>query len=149
MYYFYNTTKKKLNNVTSILGGKKYKNYTKQLIGGILDNISIKKSKKIKKSLHQLKNNSKIIGNIAQNSLNHFLDLASNSTDIAQNALINTYKILAPNQKVEKEVQQEILKINPNKQSNKKPNKSNKKPNKSNKKNKYINEWEIYNRTNI
>ena len=89
-----------------------------------------------------MKNNSKIIGNIAQNSLNHFLDLASNSTDIAQNALINTYKILAPNQKVEKEVQQEILKINPNKQSNKKRNKSNKK-------NKYINEWEIYNRTNI
>ena len=152
MYYKNNKTKKKLNNFTSILGGKRYNKYTKQLIGGILDNTSIEKSKKIKKSLHKLKNNSKKIGNIAQNSLNHFLNLASNSTDIAQNAIINTYKILAPNNKVEKEIKQEVLKLNPNrkKQSNKKSNKKPKKKCKKSRKQKqyknYNNEWDLYNK---
>jgi hypothetical protein len=152
MYYNNYKTKKKHNNFTSYLGGKRYNNYTKQLNGGILDNTSIEKGKKIKKSLYKLKNNSKKITNIAQNSLNHFLDLASNSTDIAQTAIINTYKILAPNKKVEKKIKQEILKINPNpnpnpkKQSNKKYKKKHKK---SNKKNKYNIEWKNYNTTNM
>lgn len=143
MYYKNNKTKKKLNNFTSILGGKSDNKYTKQLIGGILDNTSIEKSKKIKKSLHKLKNNSKKIGNIAQNSLNHFLDLASNSTDIAQNAIINTYKILAPNNKVEKEIKQELLKLNPNR---KKPKKKCKKSRKQKQYKNYNNEWDLYNK---
>ena len=148
MYYKNNKTKKKINNFTSILGGKRYNNYTKQLIGGILDNTSIEKSKKIKNSLHKLRNNSKKIGNIAQNSLNHFLDLASNSTDIAQNAIINTYKILAPNKKVEKEIKQEVLKLNPNpkKQSKKKPKKKPKKSRKQKQYKNYTDEWDLYNK---
>lgn len=148
MYYKNNKTKKKFNNFTSILGRKRYSKYTKQLIGGILDNTSIEKSKKIKKSLYKLKNNSKKIGNIAQNSLNHFLDLASNSTDIAQNAIINTYKILAPNKNVEKEIKQEVLKFNPNsrKQSSKKPKKKRKKSRKQKLYKNYTDEWDLYNK---
>jgi len=148
MYYKNNKTKKKFNNFTSILGGKNYNKYTKRLIGGILDTTSVEKGKKIKKSLHNLKNNSKKLSNIAENSLNHFLDIASNSTDIAQNAIINTYKILAPNKNVEKEIKQEILKINPKprKQSNKKSKKKRKKSRKQKQYKNYNDEWDSYNK---
>ena len=104
MYYKYKTKKKPI----------KYNNYTKRLHGGILDNTSIKKGKKFKKSLYKSKNNSKKAANIAEKSLNKFLDIASNSAKNAQTAVINTYKILAPSKIVEIDQLQQKIKNNPN-----------------------------------
>ena len=72
------------------------------LSGGILDPKVLKKSKKIAKKLQKLKVNSDKTQAIAKNSLSHILDIASNTSDIAKNAIINTYKILAPNKKTKK-----------------------------------------------
>ena len=74
------------------------------LSGGILDPKVLKKSKKIAKKLQKLKVNSDKTQSIAKDSLSHILDIASNTSDIAKNAIINTYKILAPNKKVLKNI---------------------------------------------
>lgn len=74
------------------------------LSGGILDPKVLKKSKKIAKKLQKLKINSDKTQSIAKDSLSHILDIASNTSDIAKNAIINTYKILAPNKRVLKNI---------------------------------------------
>jgi len=93
------------------------------LSGGILDPKVLKKSKKIAKKLQKLKVNSDKTQAIAKNSLSHILDIASNTSDIAQNAIINTYKILAPNKKVFKNINNQFTNkklLNPKNKLNKK-----------------------------
>jgi len=107
------------------------------LSGGILDPKVLKKSKKIAKKLQKLKVNSDKTQAIAKNSLSHILDIASNTSDIAQNAIINTYKILAPNKKVLKNINNQFTNINL---------KPKKKTKKYRRRKNYTNIWDYYNR---
>jgi hypothetical protein len=95
-------------NITQKIKSKKQYN----LSGGIFDPKVLKKSKKIANKLQKLKINSDKTQLIAKNSLSHILDIASNTSDIAQNAIINTYKILAPNKKVLKNINNQFTNIN-------------------------------------
>ncbi len=107
------------------------------LSGGIFDPKVLKKSKKIANKLQKLKINSDKTQVIAKNSLSHILDIASNTSDIAQNAIINTYKILVPNKKVLKNINNQFTNINL---------KPKKKTKKYKRRKNYTNIWDYYNR---
>jgi hypothetical protein len=120
-------------NITQKIKSKKRYN----LSGGIFDPKVLKKSKKIANKLQKLKINSDKTQLIAKNSLSHILDIASNTSDIAQNAIINTYKILAPNKKVLKNINNQFTNINL---------KPKKKTKKYRRRKNYTNIWDYYNR---
>lgn len=115
------------------------------LSGGILDPKVLKKSEKISKKLQKLKINSDKTQLIAKDSLSHILDIANNTSDIAKNAIINTYKILAPNKRALKNINNQFTNKKLQNPKNK-LNKKTKKHKKHKKHKKYTNEWDLYNK---